>query len=51
MPPAAGWNDRQAAKLGMYLRKMGVPHYNDLVGREVVVQTQTNKDGADFLTF
>ena len=38
-------------KLGVFLKKMNVKHYNDLVGQEVVVQTQTSKEGTDFLTF
>ena len=44
-----GWG--KDTKLGVYLKKMDVNHYNDLVGKEVVVQSQTNKDGRDFLTF
>jgi hypothetical protein len=44
-----GWG--RDTKLGVFLRKMNVPHYRDLVGREVVVQTQANKEGTDFLTF
>jgi len=44
-----GWG--RDTKLGVFLRKMNVTHYNDLVGKEVVVQTQTNKEGTEFLTF
>jgi hypothetical protein len=44
-----GWG--KDTKLGVFLKKMNVPHYNDLVGKEVIVQTQASKDGMDFLTF
>ena len=44
-----GWG--RDTKLGVFLKKMNVPHYNDLVGKEVIVQTQASKDGVDFLTF
>lgn len=45
-----GWGEK--TKLGQFLKKMGVDHYNDLVGEEVVIQTITNKaDGKDYLTF
>ncbi len=45
------WGWGKETKLGLFLKKMGVSHYNDLVGKEVVVQTQTNKEGQEFLTF
>ena len=44
-----GWG--KDTKLGIFLKKMKVSHYNDLVGKEVVVQTNTNKDGREFLAF
>lgn len=44
-----GWG--KETKLGQYLKKMKAEHYRDLVGKEVVVQTMTNKEGQDFLTF
>jgi hypothetical protein len=44
-----GWGAK--TKLGIYLAKMGVTHYRDLVGKEVVIQTTTSKEGVDFLTF
>lgn len=44
-----GWG--KDTKLGLYLKKMNVKHYNDLVGKEVKVQSQTNDNGVDFLTF
>ncbi len=44
-----GWGKN--SKMGKFLEKMNVPHYRDLVGREVIVQTRTSKDGMDFLTF
>jgi hypothetical protein len=44
-----GWS--KESKLGQFLKKMHVAHYRELVGKEVVVQSLTNKDGQDFLTF
>ena len=44
-----GWG--ADTKLGVYLSKHKVTHYNDLVGKEVILQTKTNKDGVDFLDF
>ncbi len=44
-----GWGPK--TKLGLFLSKMGVTHYKELVGKSVVVQTKTNKEGRDFLTF
>lgn len=45
-----GWGKQ--TKLGQFLEKMKCKHYNDLVGKEVIVQTVTNKnDGRDYLTF
>lgn len=43
-----GWGED--TKLGLFLKKMNAQHYNDLVGKEVQVQKQTNKDGQEFLT-
>ena len=44
-----GWG--KTVKLGLFLKKMGVSHYKDLVGKTVIVQSQTNKEGREFLTF
>lgn len=44
-----GWG--KGTKLGVYLKKMGAKHYKDLVGKEITVQSQTSKQGTDFLTF
>jgi hypothetical protein len=44
-----GWG--KTTKLGLFLKKMRVSHYKDLVGKEIVVQSMTNKDGREFLTF
>ena len=47
-----GWTEK--TKLGQYLKKMGVEHYKDLVGKDVVVQTQTstkNDVTREYLTF
>lgn len=45
-----GWGEE--TKLGLYLKKLGVKHYNDLKGREVVVQSMMNKEGdKEYLTF
>ena len=43
-----GWG--KDTKLGVFLAEMKVQHYNDLKGREVIVQTQLT-DGRKFLTF
>jgi len=45
-----GWG--KESKLGVYLKKMGVEHYKDLVGKEIIVQSRTSKrDQKDYLTF
>lgn len=45
-----GWG--KDTNLGLFLKKKGVEHYNDLVGKEIVVQTITNKkQKRDFLSF
>jgi len=44
-----GWGKN--TKLGIFLKKMGVGHYKELVGKETKVQTHTSKEGKDFLTF
>lgn len=45
-----GWGKETA--LGIFLSKMKVKHFKDLVGKEVIVQTRvSNKDGKDYLTF
>lgn len=45
-----GWGAE--TQLAVYLKKMGVLHYRDLVGKEVICQTTTSKkDGKDYLTF
>jgi hypothetical protein len=45
-----GWG--KESKLAVFLKKHGVSHYKDLVGKTVVVQTiQNKKDGKDYLTF
>ncbi len=44
-----GWG--KDTKLGLFLKKMNVSHYKELVGKEVKVQTHTSKEGKDFLTF
>ena len=42
-----GWGKQ--TKLGVFLAKMKCKHYKDLLGKEVVVQTITNKnDGKDY---
>jgi len=43
-----GWG--VSTKLGVFLKKMNVSHYKDLVGVEVQVQKQTSKEGQEFLT-
>ena len=44
-----GWGEK--TKLGIFLTKMKVAHYNELVGKSVIIQTKTNKNGVDFLDF
>lgn len=45
-----GWG--KETNLGIFLKKKGVKHYNDLIGTEVIVQTITNKkQQRDFLSF
>lgn len=44
-----GWG--ADTKLGLFLKKMKVNHYKDLEGVEVIVQSTTNKDGKDYLSF
>lgn len=44
-----GWG--KDTKLGLFLKKMKVNHYKDLTGKEVILQTQTNDNGIDFLSF
>ena len=45
-----GWGER--TMLGTFLKKKGVKHYKDLVGKEVVTTSVTNKDdGKDYLSF
>lgn len=43
-----GWDDN--TNLGKFLAKMGVTHYNELPGKEVIVQVR-EKDDKEFLTF
>ena len=44
-----GWG--KDTKLGLFLKKLGVDHYDKLKGKEVIIQSQTNANGTDFLTF
>ena len=44
-----GWG--KDTKLGLFLAKMGVKHYNELIGKTVTVQLQAAKDGKEYLTF
>ena len=44
-----GWTPD--SKLGVFLKKMGVKHYNELAGKTVIVQTTRGKDGRDYLAF
>ena len=43
-----GWG--KDTKLGVFLKKMKCEHYNDLVGKAVIIQTQLRKD-KEFLSF
>jgi len=45
-----GWGEK--TQLGVFLKKKGVKHYRELVGREVQVTSVTNsKDEKDYLSF
>ena len=45
-----GWGAK--TKLGVFLKKMKVSHYKELVGKEVVATSVTNSDdGKDYLSF
>lgn len=44
-----GWG--KDSKLASFLKKMEVGHYKDLAGKLVIVQSQTKKDGNEYLTF
>ena len=45
-----GWGENTT--LGIYLKKMNVNHFNELIGKEVIIQSITNKtDGKDYLSF
>ena len=44
-----GWG--KETKLGSFLRAMKVDHYNDLVGKGVIVTMRRTKDDKEFLTF
>lgn len=44
-----GWGDK--TKLGIFLGKMKCKTLKALVGKEVIVQVQANKDGQEFLSF
>ena len=44
-----GWG--KDTKLGVFLAKNKVAHYKDLVGKTVILQSRTNKEGTDFLDF
>jgi hypothetical protein len=44
-----GWTKK--SKLAAYLAKMKVTHYRELVGKAVIIQSQTAKNGNEYLTF
>lgn len=44
-----GWGVE--TKMGVFLAKHGVEHYNHMVGKTVIVQTRINKQKKEFLTF
>ena len=46
---AVGWGE--STKLGLYLKKMKVASPKELVGKEVILQSQQAKSGSEFLTF
>ena len=44
-----GWT--KDSLLAVFLKEMGVSHYNDLAGKEVIVLSTLGKDGKKYLTF
>ena len=44
-----GWSDETA--LGKFLKRYGVEHYNNLIGKEVIIQKRIGKNETEFLTF
>lgn len=44
-----GWG--KDTKLGVFLASKGVKHYNDLLGKEVVLQLDIKDNGSEFLSF
>jgi hypothetical protein len=44
-----GWTDM--SKLGLYLSVKKANHYRELIGKDVVLQVQSNEEGKRFLTF
>lgn len=44
-----GWGDR--TKLGIFMAKMKCKTLKQLIGKEIIVQSQANKDGQEFLAF
>ena len=44
-----GWG--KETKLGLYLAKYKVKHYRELIGQKRKIQSQTGKDGKDYLSF
>lgn len=45
------WGYGKDTKLGLFLKKMKCATVKQLVGKEVVLQTQTSDSGTDFLSF
>jgi hypothetical protein len=45
------WGWSADTKLGQYLKKMNCKTLNDLIGKVVILQSQTSKTNTDFLTF
>jgi len=43
-----GWG--KETKLGLFLAKYKAEELNDMVGKEVLIQTKANKEGVEFLT-
>lgn len=45
------WGYGKETKLGAFLTKMKAKELKDLVGKEVILQSQTSDSGTDFLSF
>jgi hypothetical protein len=45
------WGFGEGTKLDLFLKKYKVHEVEDLVGQEVILQSQVNKDNTEFISF